>query len=273
MAVYLGHVIQMVRQILFSRFSYSRTKLLKSYLMLLAESIRFHLSDQRTQEAEEVCTTRAIFGYRIDFMNYGQLLDMFEEIFILKAYQPVGRENSGIIVDGGANIGLSILYFRLISPASQIIAFEPHLPTFKILGENIANNGLTGIQIHQRALSDRTGVTTLYGDRRFTLNMSLDKDYAGYDKTFQQETRTEMLSDFVNEPTFVVKLDVEGSELKIVENLIANDKLRQVQNLIIEYHSEVGLEEFKERVCAFGFQSRVRKKSVKSKEALLYFWK
>jgi FkbM family methyltransferase len=272
MALYLRHVMQMVRQILSSRFSYSRTKLLKSYLLLLAESIRFHLSDQTQPKTAMVLNTRAIFGYRISFMNYGQLLDMFEEIFILKAYEPVGRENSGLILDCGANIGLSILYFKLTCPTSQIIAFEPHLPTFDILGQNIANNGLTGIQIRQRALSDQEGVTMLYGNPRFTLNMSLEKDYAGYEKTFQQETRTEMLSDFVKPQTYLVKLDVEGSELKIIEDLTTTDKLRAVQNLIIEYHPDDGIEDFIERVCAFGFQS-MRKKNAATKEALLYFWK
>lgn len=273
MALYLGHVIQMVWRIASSRFSYSRAKLLKSYLLLLKESIRFHLRDQTASGIPVVLNTRAIFGLQISFTNYGQLLDMFEEIFILKAYKPISLENPGLILDCGANIGISVLYFKLMYPASRIIAFEPHLPTFNLLRRNIANNGLTGIEIRQRALSDHEGVMTLYGDSRLTLNMSLDKEYAAYEKTFEQETHTERLSHFVTQPIFLAKLDVEGSELMIIEDLMATEKLRDVQNLIIEYHHDNGLEDFVERVRDFGFSSKVRKKSPETKEALLYFWK
>ena len=70
-----------------------------------------------------------------------------------------------------------------------------------------------------------------------------------------------------------MKLDVEGSELKIAEELMASDKISKVENLIIEYHPNEGLEDFRKRVCTFGFQSMVRKKSSATNEALLYFWK
>lgn len=253
-----------------SRYPYSRLALLKSYFNLVIQSVLYHRRDPIQADQFH---TNGVFGYRIGFRNHGQLLDMFEEIFILKAYEPMLRRSGGVIIDCGANIGLSVLYFRMTCPGADIVAFEPHQRTFDLLAENVKCNQLTGITLHPCALSNHTGTASLYGNEDYTLNMSLDRQHAGYPKTFEQETPVMRLSELLSKKTFLVKIDVEGSESEIIEDLLDTKKLSAIQNLIIEYHSQEDLRYFIERICSAGFTCQVRLKNEESKEALLTFWK
>lgn len=268
--LYALHVLKMIRRILSSRYPYSRLSLLKSYFSLVIQSILHHW---RGHVPAGQFHTNDVFGYRIGFRNHGQLLDMFEEIFILKAYEPMLRRNGGVIIDCGANIGLSVLYFRMTCPGADIVAFEPHQRAFDLLAENVKCNQLTGITLHPCALSDHKGTASLYGNEDYTLNMSLNRQYAGYPKTFEQETPVMRLSELLREKTFLVKIDVEGSESVIIEDLLGTNKLSTIQNLIIEYHYLEHLQYFTEQICSAGFSCQVRRKSEESKEALLTFWK
>jgi hypothetical protein len=51
--------------------------------------------------------------------------------------------------------------------------------------------------------------------------------------------RTVRLSDYINEDVDLLKLDVEGSEMAILEDLMAADKLERVRQIIGEYHHHV----------------------------------
>jgi predicted O-methyltransferase YrrM len=58
------------------------------------------------------------------------------EVFALDAYQLPFKEPVRTIVDAGAHIGGSVLWFTSRYPNARIIAIEPRLATFALLREN-----------------------------------------------------------------------------------------------------------------------------------------
>ena len=72
-----------------------------------------------------------LFSCNISFLH------SLEEIFEEEVYRFQTENKTPLIIDCGANIGLSVLYFRRLFPNAKIIAFEPDEGIFKILQKNM----------------------------------------------------------------------------------------------------------------------------------------
>lgn len=87
-------------------------------------------------------------------------LAVLEEIFINQEYYFAYSHNPKVIVDLGANIGDSAIYYSIMYPNARIFALEPHPGVFKRLTENTRNhNQITPKQV---AISDRDGEIELH---------------------------------------------------------------------------------------------------------------
>jgi FkbM family methyltransferase len=74
----------------------------------------------------------------------------FIEIFFLREYELKIPFQPRVIIDGGANIGLSALYFKNRFPDCKIICVEPDSANFSMLQKNTAS--LSGITLINKAL-------------------------------------------------------------------------------------------------------------------------
>ncbi len=84
------------------------------------------------------------------------------EIFGLEAYRPL-RELAPVrrIVDVGANIGCSIIYFAGLFPDARFEAFEPHPDNLDLLAYHFAINRLTA-RVHLHPFAAGTGEAYAY---------------------------------------------------------------------------------------------------------------
>jgi len=149
--------------------------------------------------------------------------------FILGIYHFVSDRPDPLIIDGGSNIGMSILYFKRQYPAARIISFEPDPNVFKILQENLRSNKVTDVELIEAGLGAEAG----------TVGFAADNKAGGqFDPTHgdSQIVRVERLSDYVNEPVDFLKLNIEGQELSVLQELAAAGKLRNIREMVIEYH-------------------------------------
>ena len=78
-------------------------------------------------------------GEKIFYSSPSEFLHTLKEIFINEIYRVELPANS-FIIDCGANIGLSTIYFKQICPTAKIIAFEPDSTSFTILTKNIKSD-------------------------------------------------------------------------------------------------------------------------------------
>lgn len=180
-------------------------------------------------------------GYIVNFRDLTQLIQIFREVFVDRQYY-CSLPDDPLIIDAGANIGISTLFFKLQYPNAKIIAFEPHPKTFELLKLNVENNYLKGVELRNTALGNTENPISFFvssdmpdGD----IGASTIKQHVGYfhaekGDILELKVRCEKLSNFITSPIDFLKLDVEGSEANVIEDL--NEKLEQVRNIVMEYH-------------------------------------
>ena len=179
------------------------------------------------------------FNYQVSFPDYIAFSDLFRDIFVLQEYAFDGPDDA-VIIDCGANIGMSILFFKWTHPSSTILAFEPDAQAHEYLARNVEMNGLQGIELNKAAVFDRDGEISFYSavheDASSLLEMSVFPSSLG-DRQVKSTTVTcARLSRFLDWPVDLLKLDIQGSETKVVSELAEAGKLSEVRSLIIEYH-------------------------------------
>src|SRR5437762_3374640 len=64
-------------------------------------------------------------GYTIRIINAGAFYMQYKDEFIRRIYHFDAQTSDPLIIDGGSNIGVSILYFKKTYPRARIVGFEP----------------------------------------------------------------------------------------------------------------------------------------------------
>jgi FkbM family methyltransferase len=165
--------------------------------------------------------------------HHQTLRKTFNNIFIRKIYDFESTNIRPYIIDGGANIGLGILYWKLKYPNAKILAFEPSQEVVKILNYNLKANNIKDVNVYQAALYDS------YKTLPFTTNEgmagTLIKEKG---LEFNYDVETHPLSSYISTKVDLIKLDIEGSELIVLKEI--RHKLHLVKRLFIEFHSFIG---------------------------------
>jgi FkbM family methyltransferase len=167
------------------------------------------------------------------------------------------------VYDVGANIGFfTILCSRLVGPHGSVYAFEPIPENLVTLRHNIALNRLTNVVVVEQALSSSTGTAEMFVSPWSAFH---SLDVAGASKREnhgpdggQVTVETVTLDEFVQRDGVsapdLVKLDVEGAELLVVEGM--RETLRTVQPLLlVEVHDTN--REYAEFVDSIDYRVRV----------------
>lgn len=179
-----------------------------------------------------------ISKYRVSYFNKQEFHVLKKEIFTNDCYYFESKNSKPTIIDVGSYIGLSILYFKTIYPNCKIIAFEPIPESFKKLEENIYNNDIQNVELHNSAIWDVEGKKEIYldttGMERFSVASFVKDAWNREVPTAGIEVKTEMLCKYLNKDVDLLKLDVEGSEEKILKSITAYFK--NIRNIIVEYH-------------------------------------
>ena len=193
-----------------------------------------HRFDGRNQLAN-------ILGYKVKFLDYDLLAFLFKELFIENNYYFNAQKSDPLIIDCGSNIGMSILYFNTLYPKSRIVGFEPADIAFLCLKENIKNNLLDSVTVYNVALSDKEGFTELYYDPEHpgSLYMSIIPERFPKHK---RRVEASLLSKYIEEEIDFLKIDIEGAELSVLQEICSAGKIYFVQQMVIEYHHHIKAE-------------------------------
>ena len=76
----------------------------------------------------------------------------YKEIFVDESYKFLSKSARPLIIDCGANIGISIFYFKHLLPNADILAFESNYIISELLKENIISNQLSNVQVINKAV-------------------------------------------------------------------------------------------------------------------------
>jgi FkbM family methyltransferase len=179
-----------------------------------------------------------IMKYKVSAYSYGDLLYLFKEIFLCGDYYFESKNGNPRIVDCGANIGMSILYFKTLFPDCSIMAFEPNPFAYAVLKKNIEQNNLKDVHILNTALSDRSGsIEYFIGDNKGSLVGTIVKQKTG-DNVIS--VRVEKLSDHIQNQTFdFIKIDIEGAESYVLKDLTEAGKVGNGDQYTVEFHHDI----------------------------------
>jgi FkbM family methyltransferase len=152
----------------------------------------------------------------------------YKDIFEHRIYHFETDNPAPYIVDGGGYIGMSVLYFKSVYPDAKIVCFEPDETIYGVLQSNITANGLTNVNLIRAGLAAEEGI------------VSFLPDGADGGKIVNADGRisvpTVLLSDYLDAPVDFLKLNIEGQELPVLEETAARGRLRNVREMVVEYH-------------------------------------
>lgn len=179
------------------------------------------------------------FGLHLSFPDYAMIDLLMNEIFIHKVYAFQTNNPEPFIIDAGSNIGVSILFFKKMYPNARIVGFEPSQKNFSFLEKNINNNHLTQVNVFNKALAAREDQEIKLYFPGTTHGTVIGASEASSD---YEVAKTVSLSNYINHTVDLLKMDIEGAEYEVFQDLFDNDKLKFVQKIIMEYHvPECGL--------------------------------
>jgi FkbM family methyltransferase len=174
---------------------------------------------------------------KIEYIDSASLLFIYDEIFNKQIYNFKTDSKTPVIIDAGANIGMSVIYFKMKFPNAKITAFEPDEEVFNVLKNNVASFEFKEVELVKKGLWKEVTVLTFNSEGADAGRIS-DKKENG--KVIKIETS--LLSNYLKSNTIdLLKIDIEGAEFEVLNECKAY--LKNVNNIFIEYHSFTGQEQ------------------------------
>ncbi len=212
-----------------------RSKVLWSYLKIVLKFAAFTVRPPAWPYLEKVV------GLPLWVLDYYSFVAVFTEVFVRRDYHFQSISESPVIIDCGSNIGVSVAFFKRLYPKCRIIAFEPDALTFQVLKKNAETNGWSDTTLYNCAVSSVDGTVDFYSDpsRPGSLVMSAFKErFPGPKRHTAAKNRVKAvrLSRFIESQVDFLKIDIEGAELGVIEELARENKLTMVRELVVEYH-------------------------------------
>ncbi|MGW4365722.1 FkbM family methyltransferase [Nocardia takedensis] len=204
--------------------------------------------------SREISTVRVRAGEPVTarFRRNQSDLYILRENFVQRIYGFDYRSYVGeprVIVDLGANIGLSALYFQSVFPSARIVCAEPVADNVAMLRENARVNGFSW-EVAEAAIAGADGTVTLYPNEWWSSSTTTGhvaqarESNSGRLESVLRLPSTEveavevgtLLDRYGIETVDILKMDIEGAEAEV----LAGDTawLDRVRLLIIEIHTK-----------------------------------
>ncbi len=193
--------------------------------------------------------TRAVSknsGSVVTFKNYGVRINdgpnfytLYKDIFENRIYHFDAQRPDPLILDCGSNIGMSILYYKQEHPSARIVGFEPEPVIFRYLQDNMTRNGISDVCLVPAAVAGREGNLAFHSDGKYASYLVQDPSTPVPLGWTECRVPCVRLRSYLIEPVDFLKLNIEGAEWEAIAD--AEDHLRQIREMVIEYHHLPGL--------------------------------
>ena len=171
---------------------------------------------------------------------------LFRQIFYDEEYKKACalvekhfRQNPVVIIDAGANVGYSSIYFKTKFPNSVIYAVEPSAQNADLIRQNVALSQFTSdIHVYERALTGKSGIqfdiSTDFRDHKSWSTTTVESP-AGLVKGI---TLNELVDENKLSHISLLKIDIEGAERFVFGPEANLDFLKKTYVVAIEIHDE-----------------------------------
>lgn len=175
--------------------------------------------------------------FTFNIPDFASFFSAYVEIFMQGIYKFRSDSKNIVIIDVGANIGVSVAFFKSIFPKSHIVAIEADPKIFKYLQENILSNNFEHVELVNKAAWIEDGVLQFSSDGadggkliKSTENDSQKVDAINLASILEKYDKIDFL-----------KIDIEGAENEVFP--ICRKYLTKVNYVFIEFHSRLNNEQ------------------------------
>ncbi|TNE54340.1 MAG: FkbM family methyltransferase [Bacteroidetes bacterium] len=170
--------------------------------------------------------------YDLEVSDFLSVAYQLKEYFHDQRLSFLSSRKDPIILDCGANVGVSVLYFKSIYPQAQIKAYEPDPAIFNYLQNNLEKNQITDVELHRKAVwIDENGVE--FGSEGADGGSVF---FNGNRQKLESISLKQVLEN--HEQIDLLKMDIEGAEVQVLDD--CRTELHKVRFLFVEYHSWKG---------------------------------
>lgn len=179
--------------------------------------------------------------------NYWHLAigSQYEDKFMHIIFEKCTREGDTVL-DIGSHTGMySIPFGKAVGTTGKVFAFEPESKGYNAIKRNAELNSLTNIVPMNMAVSDREGTIDFFvrpGKDTHSIFEETDAPSPlGILEKISMRTASidSLVEDGVILPPNLVKIDVEGAELKVLDGMVKSAK--HIRHILVEVH-EVALQ-------------------------------
>lgn len=188
----------------------------------------------------DLLTQSLLYGQRMMEIGY-----IFTEVFIrdeYRSWQP--KSDYPRVIDLGGDPGaFSILYWKYRAPSARITVVEANPVTANVMRRNLTRRGLEDVQIINAAVAgDADGNAILHlhrpGNGWHTQDYVKTQSTMDHSNEYAVEVPKILLSTLIGEKEQIdlLKVDIEGLEVDAIRELAQSGKLKQVNQIIMEFH-------------------------------------
>ena len=173
-------------------------------------------------------------NYKYDNNEKGASFSLYE-IFLNRDYEShdIKVNKDDIVLDIGGNIGIFSLY-SLYKGAKEVHVFEPGEKQYKAIVDNLSNT-FKNLKINNTAVSKQTGTISFYENEASTTSSTM---FNNNSKTLFVPSIT--IEDYFKEQNLdkidFLKIDCEGGEYEIIENISETFLKKKINKICLEYH-------------------------------------
>jgi FkbM family methyltransferase len=183
--------------------------------------------------------------FRIYAQRLVEISYIFTEVFLRDEYVKWQSDStSPRVIDLGGDPGaFSAIYWKHKQPNARISVVEANPATTETMKRSLERKNMRDIQIINAAVAeDDIGCVSLHlhqpghgwHTQDFIGGKGVISDGSGYSIEVPKLKLSSLIGD--NEQVDLLKIDIEGSEGDIIRELNEADRLRQVKQIIMEFH-------------------------------------
>lgn len=191
----------------------------RGYLMSLVERLSPPVTFYKKGDVRKIKINQIRFEIQMhDLMSQPVYFGLYmNEILCLKKHFPP----DAIVIDVGANIGRWSLFVSYLFKTKKIFSFEPFYNTFLNLKKNISLNNFLDIEIYNLALNNKNEQVYINSVNESNSGLNfISTQVQNHENRIEAVTLDSFLQRKDIQKVDVIKIDVEGFEMNILEGAI-----------------------------------------------------
>ncbi len=176
-------------------------------------------------------------------------------------------------VDIGANQGIYSLIAAKNKNFKKIYSFEPVNENFKLLKNNIRLNNLNNINSKKLAISDKNAASYISYNKTHSGSSSLEVTKKNSKKLTKINTinYTKLKKIIDLKKKLIVKIDVEGHESVVIDQLVKSKLLKNIDYIYVEIDFKINtVVKIKKKIKKFNFVEIYRSDTINNHSDFLF---